>query len=391
MKLRHLITCLSGFILSGVANAQPTDPFLGTFTSAETGIKLVMAHPNSRYEGVFSVQGATYPCTATRRGNALAGHYADAGRSIEFTISTGSGGYVLTTEGINIPMQRTASPPPAGAAPRAAPPSGAPVAARASGQSFSDPDGGYRFTSPTGWTLQSQQGGWVFKRTGRETVLTVSPHQYASVEAVLVDVADQRDAASNTALTASKERYGANGVLVTFSGTLKGQPMVLTILTLVSPHGGGVTLTTIAPRAEHTGELPQTLKSIAATVTFSKPQMSAVARQWQQWLSGRQLLYFYTVSGFSERQSYDLCPGGTFVYNADASASSSNINDSFSAATRGGNSGSWHVTVEGNQAVLVLNYRDGRVARLTAANNNGGNGILLNGKRYLTQASPVCR
>ncbi|GAB3510722.1 hypothetical protein GCM10027341_49460 [Spirosoma knui] len=265
-----------------------------------------------------------------------------------------------------------------------------PVPSRSTGQSFSDPNGGYQFNGPAGWTLQSQQGGWVFMRAGRQTILTVSPHQYASVEAVLSDAYDQQDAASNTSLQVRKERYGSNGALATFWGTLRSQPVVLTVLTLVSPNGGGVSLTTIAPQAEYNAELSQTLKSIAASVTFTKPQTSAVARQWQQRLSGRQLLYFYTASGFSEKQSYDLCANGTFIYATDASASSSNANDSFSAVTQDGNTGNWRVITEGSQTVVILTYRNGRVARLALTNNSGGNGILLNGKRYLTQASSMC-
>ncbi|GAB3558244.1 hypothetical protein [Spirosoma fluminis] len=45
---------------------------------------------------------------------------------------------------------------------------------------------------------------------------------------------------------------------------------------------------------------------------------------------------------------------------------------------------------EGSQTVLLLAYGNGRVAPLAVTTNRGGSGILLNGKRYLTQASPMC-
>lgn len=388
--MTRLLSLAFLLVAGPAALAQPPDPFIGTFNSVETGISLVMDRPSNRYEGLFSAQGNQYTCTATRQGNMLSGNYVDNRRPIGFTLTIVTGGYMLVTEGVRIPMQRTAQAL-SSVSVSASGTTVGPTTPRSSGQPFSDPYSGFRFNGPVGWTVLNQQGGWAFQQAGRQTVLTVSPHQYNSVDAVLNDVSSQQDAASHTSLQAQKERYGANGALVTFSGTLKGQSVVFTVLTLVSPHGGGVSLTAIAPRAEHVPELPQTLKAMAASVVFSRPQVSAVARQWQQRLSGRQLLHFYTTTGFSEKQSFDLCANGTFVYTTDASASSSGFGDSFSAVTQDGHSGSWRVITEGNQVVLVFNYRTGRVARLTVTTNGDGSSLLLNGKKYLMQASPMCR
>jgi hypothetical protein len=382
--------------------AQNPDPYVGTFKAEQADILLNITQRNNRYEGVFTAEGKRYNCVANRVIAGVSGTYSDNGQDIEFSLGKLLGEYFITTQGVTIPMKRTSLTPsfsnapstkPATAAAQPAQPQATTTtAARASGKMYTSASG-YSFNSPAGWNLQGQEnGGYSFLRSGQQTVLSVSPHAYPTIQAILNDIYDQNDAASNTYLKVRKERYGSNGVLATYEGTMQGTPAVLTILSLLSPYGGGVTFTTIAPRAEHTTELPQTLKSMAASATFSKSQTSPAAEQWRNRLNGKQLLYLYTGNGYSEKQTFDLCSNGTFISGGDTSASSSGgFSGDFSAVTQGGGSGTWRVGAEGNQVILVFNYRNGNTSRFTVATAPNGTSVLLNNKKYFVQASPSCR
>lgn len=141
----------------------------------------------------------------------------------------------MTPSFSNAPSTKPATTAPQPAQPQAT----TPTAARASGKMYTSASG-YSFNSPAGWNLQGQEnGGYSFLRAGQQTVLSVSPHAYPTIQAILNDIYDQNDAASNTNLKVRKERYGSNGVLATYEGTMQGTPVVLTILSLLSPYGVG--------------------------------------------------------------------------------------------------------------------------------------------------------
>lgn len=382
--------------------SQTPDPYVGTFKAEQADIVLNIMQRNNRYEGIFTAEGKQYNCVATRVVAGVSGTYTDNGQAIEFSLGKLLGEYFITTQGVNIPMKRTSitpsfsnlatTNPPAGSTQSASAQTTVPSASKSSGKMYTSASG-YSFNGPTGWNLQGQQNdGFVFVRTGQQTMLSVTPHAYSSIEAISNDMFDQNDAASNTYLKVRKERYGSNGVLAIFEGTMQGTPVVITTLSLLSPHGGGVSFSTIAPRTEHSNEFLQILKSMAASAAFSKPQSSPAAEQWRNRLNGKQLLYLYTGSGYSEKKTFDLCSNGTFISGGDTSASSSGgFGGDFSAVTQGGGSGTWRTGSEGGQVVLIFTFRNGSTSRFSLAAAPNGTSVLLNGKKYFVQASPSCR
>lgn len=380
--------------------SQTPDPYVGTFKAEQADIVLNITQRNNRYEGVFIAEGKQYNCAATRAVAGVSGTYSDNGQAIEFSLGKLLGEYFITTQGVTIPMKRTSVTPSFSNSATTNPavssnPSAqttVPSTSKSSGKMYTSASG-YSFNGPNGWNLQSQQNdGFVFMRTGQQTIMTVTPHVYSSIEAISNDMFDQNDAASNTHLKVRKERYGSNGVLAIFEGTMQGTPVVITTLSLLSPHGGGVNFSTIAPRTEHSNEFLQLLKSMAASAAFSKPQSSPAAEQWRNRLNGKQLLYLYTGSGYSEKKTFDLCSNGTFLSGGDTSANSSGgFGGDFSAVTQGGGSGTWRTGSEGGQVVLIFTFRNGSTSRFSLAAAPNGTSVLLNGKKYFVQASPSCR
>ena len=126
--------------------------------------------------------------------------------------------------------------------------------------------------------------------------------------------------------------------------------------------------------------------SIAKSVTFTKPQVSAVTSQWQTLLRGKHLTYFYTASGFSERTDIYLCPSGGFLYRSDTSS----LSNSGSGVVGANSDGRWEISPSGGGS-LTLRFGNGTVRHYRISRRQAGNEIGLNGNRYFVQAHNVCR
>ena len=121
-------------------------------------------------------------------------------------------------------------------------------------------------------------------------------------------------------------------------------------------------------------------------MTFTKPQTSEGASQWQTFLRGKHLLYLFTASGFSERTDIYLCSSGGFFYRSDSSSLSNN-----GSGVVGANSdGKWKI-LPSSGGSLILQFGNGTVREYKISRRQAGNEIGLNGNRYFVQTQKECR
>src|SRR5215471_11211074 len=110
-----VVACL----LAAVALAQP-DPFAGVFQGDKVVLELKAV--GGKYAGTVTVQGQTFPVSATAVGKAAEGVFTVAGRNYPFRLAPYGNGFKLTSEGAEYLLVRrveaAAAPAPA---PRAAP------------------------------------------------------------------------------------------------------------------------------------------------------------------------------------------------------------------------------------------------------------------------------
>lgn len=389
-------------MFSSFVSAQD-DPYVGTFLSRETGLQVQVRKTSDGYEGSLSAEGRSYPFTGFKFLGMLSGSYDYNGQTVTFSLARMLGAYMVTSDGISIPVERTSSQPPAAAAaPRPAQQPAQPsqpaqpiqsaAAPKATGARHQDPYGGYAFNAPAGWQAVQQNGGFTLSKSGLSYQLGVSPHNYRSVAAAQADVQDLRDEASGTYLRARTQPYGSNGLYVRFDGTAEGQQIVIESIALVSPHEGGVTFAAAGLAAGYPAQAAELLRSMAASAVFMQPQVSAAAQQWKQRLSGKQLLYLNTSNGLSDKTAIDLCSDGTFGYYSNSSYLSSNASNSFSYAGQDQDGGTWRIISRGASAVLVLMFSgQGSISEYELSARQAPNEAGLNGRRYFIQASERCR
>lgn len=402
-----LLTAMSFFQL---LNAQSTeDHYVGTFSNQQTGLVLSMGKAsNGSYQGYFQLQGQQFPFASGQKAlGMINAEYQYNGSAFAFSLSRLLGEYYVTSEGVSIPVVKTSdqpvavnkSTPGANTTKTSTPPTPSNAATSdkatatapvATGARVSDPYSGFSFQCPSGWQSQAQGGGFLLNKPGAEIPLSVSTHDYNSLAEIRAQVIDANDPSTSTYLKGQTQAYGSNALLIRFDGTVKGQAVVIEMISMLSPNGGGIKIAATGAANFYNATCTSSLKSVANSVQFSKPQVSGIAEQWKQKVKGKKLEYFKTDNGLADHFTIHVCSNGTFVYKNDSSYISNNASSNFSYVNAGGDEGKWQVIAKGTQPTLVLKFNDGRVWEYPLANGQAGNEILLNGKRYFVQAGTVC-
>ena len=410
-KIMALFTAMALFqTLSGQSSSE--DHYVGTFSNSQSGLVLSMDKAaDGTYQGFFQLQGQQYSFSkGTKLLGMINAEYQYNGQAFAFSLSRLVGDYYVTSEGVSIPVVKTANQPVAatkstgdaspssksGTATSPTPASGAGTKATttapvATGARIADPTSGYSFQTPSAWKSQEQGGGFLLSKVGSQVAMSVSPHEYKTLAEMRAQVLDANDPASNTYLKAQTQAYGSNGLFIRFDGTAQGKAVVIEMISLLSPNGGGVTIAATGVKDQYGADYTSLIKSVANSVQFSKPQTSSLAEQWKQKIKGKRLDYYYTGNGMADHYIIHICSEGTFVYKNDNSYSSNNAYTDFSYASAGADAGKWQVVAKGAQPTLILRFNDGRVWEYPMSPGKAGNEILLNGKRYFVQAGTMCQ
>lgn len=374
--------------------AQTEDHFLGFFAHDPSGltIHIALAQPGA-YKLNISFQGNSYPGEAVKLLGLLNGTYTFQGHPVAFSISRLLGQYYFTSEGVDVPLEKRQAP---SASTQTSPPISPQVTTstgeRASGPLIKDTESGYALNIPSGWkATKSGDGSYqVTLNEQQSKVISVATHAYNDLETFIQESSQPN---SEINLISPIEKFGMHGALASYRGrSAKGESYTFQAIGLMSPHGGGIIVGVFEMGASTPSEkLMGNIQSMANTVQWSKPIVSAAAQAWAPKLKGKQLLYLFTGNGLSEKWSYDLCSDGKYIYHSNSSYLSGNFNESFSAAGQDSNRGTWKLVSRQGQAVLVLSNQQGGVQEFTLTTRTASNEVGLNGKRYFVQASESCR
>lgn len=280
------------------------------------------------------------------------------------------------------------------------------LAAAASAQSTGKVDFQYlgiSFTIPEGWVGQEVDGGYLIGSHTQPGLVMLSLHDLASVEALRANAA-QGIVEEGIMLrpTGQLEGVGGNGIGGEYAGTFSGQQVKAYIVGLVNPNGNGVTIMAATEPAKYNAEYRKLALAVANSTRFSTPEKPPIVDEWKQTLRDTQLTYmdsyyssgssydgYSTGGGYSSKIKIDLCAAGHFTHSSRSSVSIDTGGAYGSSAGRGGGHGSWDVVggAQG-QAVLVLNFHDGRSEQYNLGYQDKK--TLLNGKRWFRTNDAAC-
>ncbi|MCA1625313.1 MAG: hypothetical protein LC768_14035 [Acidobacteria bacterium] len=247
---------------------------------------------------------------------------------------------------------------------------------------LSDTIGGYSFAAPPGFDSKQNEEGFGLVNTEKTVVIAVKNHNFKSFEEFSAQSNLEKDGFSLIGKVQDFDKKGK--VFLVAKQTAEGVLMVDTFV-LFSPYGGGTLIVAFSEKDDNQKRFQAALQ-IAKSVTFTKPQISEAASQWQTLLRGKHLLYLYTASGFSERTDIYLCSSGAFFYRSDSSSLSNN-----GSGIVGTNSdGNWKISSNGGGS-LILQFGNGTVREYKISRRQAGNEIGLNGNRYFVQTQNECR
>jgi hypothetical protein len=385
-----LIVAMSFF--SELLSQSGTEPYSGVFINEQTKLTLsVEKLADATFQGTLSVLNEKYPWSGGfRLLGVLNASYEYNGNMVPFSLSFYEGAFTLSTEGMDLAMEKISDDPhhkvivnetaPTPNASENAPP--------AVGARYKESSGAYSFQTPAGWTVvQEENGNFSLTSTESSIRVTIASHNYSSREAVKNDFQPLNSPENNTKISSSVQDYGASGLYVRIEGIDEGMPTKIELIALVSSYGGGTYIFCSGNPSDFNPTQSDALKTIANSMQFSKPVVTPVVLQWTTKLKGKQLLYLYSASGYSEKTTYDLCSNGSFV----AAGDNSFVSGGASAVTADGGSGSWKIISNGSTPILLLTYQGGGTAQFTLSERQAGNEIGMNGKRFFVQTGQACQ
>lgn len=248
---------------------------------------------------------------------------------------------------------------------------------------------GYSFKGPAGWIHQDLQNGSHF--FGSNTIaglVAVYPHAYDSKEEVKAYVQANGIEEEGMLLTpvGQIENFSTNGLIGTFTGWAEGGAIKAAMVSLFSPHGGGVSIIVLTSPEKFDASYLALAKSVAKSVSLVRPVESQLAQQWRQGLSNKKLTYYNTTSNSTEKRTLILYENGRFVYGDQSSYSSSDYSSDFSSASQGEDGGQWKILGDGQAVQLQITYNDGSISQYSLQMKEGtASQVLIDGSRYFVE------
>jgi hypothetical protein len=169
--------------------------------------------------------------------------------------------------------------------------------------------------------------------------------------------------------------YTYNGNEIGFAMAQDGNNMILTA------EGYEFTLHPYSGQAKKT----TTATAQKSTTTATTQSLSATARQYQNALSGRQLLYMNTSGGSSDKWSFFLYADGTFRYRNETLYSSNGYGSNFSYNSSSNDTGEYRFAEQDGVTYLCLTYQNGESSYYALRTSAKGE-VLLNNERYFNVA-----
>lgn len=382
---------------------------LGTFRNDQVGLTIILKNINSAIVGEYKLQGQSLPITAEMQSeNTVMGTYPYFGNKVPIQLMEVNGSYLLITEGVTIPMiknefqdtenqviassQETLIPTKEKISVSLPTSKQAISTQKATGKIYTAPNSAFQFNLPQAWKAQVlENGSYLLGHHSVAGFIMIMPHEYGSLTQ-MQQASIQGIQEDGIVLSPSSEftAYGKNGLMVDFGGTIQGQPVKSHAIGLVSPFGGGLTILTAVTNHLYTKEHLTIIQSIANSVTFSKPKVTAASNSWNSRLTGKRLLYLKTANGFSDKITIDLCRNGQFGYNSNSSGMSGGATTLTYAGQNGGQ-GTWKIKGRGQQTILILSFTNGEIYEYQLSKRASMGQVNLDNRRYFIQDESACR
>ncbi|MFK8161647.1 MAG: hypothetical protein AB8H12_04210 [Lewinella sp.] len=248
---------------------------------------------------------------------------------------------------------------------------------------------GYSFTVPDGWIHQDlQNGSHLFGSNTTAGLILVYPHAYDNKEEVKAYVQANGIEEDDMLLTplGRIDDFSTNGIVGTFSGWAEGSAIKAAMISLFSPHGGGVSIAAITSPEMFNDSYLVLAKSVANSVSLYRPVESQLAKEWRKGLSNKKLTYFNTTSDMTEKRILLLYENGWFIYGDESSYSSSDYASDFSSASNSENGGQWKILGDDQAVQLQLTFNDGSISQHSLRMKEGtATQVLIDGARYFTE------
>ncbi len=264
------------------------------------------------------------------------------------------------------------------------------------------PSLGISFQIPDGWAGQESDAGYIMGSYTEPGILMAMAHQTTDMGQLKTEaqagIADQQG--TQLSIDGQVVDFQSNGIAAQYQGSISWQPAKAYAVSLINPHGTGVTFLYMTTKEMFKASAIDLVKKVAQSVAFKKVATPVAnlpgngATNWQSKFQNARLTYmnsyyssggsyggYSTGGGYSDKEVIDLCAQGHFKFYSSSSMSVDTGGAFANSNDRNKGSGTWKIAKnQHGQNILQLNFYNGQVKEYGLSLEDGK--TFLNGYRY---------
>ena len=261
---------------------------------------------------------------------------------------------------------------------------------------------GISFQIPDGWVGQESDAGYMMGSYTEPGILMAMAHQTKDLNQLKMEamagIADQQG--TQLMIDGEIDNFQGNGIAAQYQGSISWQPAKAFAVSLINPHGHGVTLIYMTTTEMFQPTAIELVKNTARSITFKKVAVPVAqlpgngTTNWNTKFQNARLTYmnsyyssggsyggYSTGGGYSDKEIIDLCAQGHFQFHSSSSMSMDTGGAFANSHDRNKGAGTWKIAKNGaGQNVLQLNFYNGQVKEYGLSLEDGK--TFLNGYRY---------
>ena len=261
--------------------------------------------------------------------------------------------------------------------------------------SITDSGAGFSITIPGQWVHQSTPNAIILGHNTIPGMALISPVVSGSMQSLVNEIHESlQQGGSDLVLQANNlDAADEHTLKMSLSGYSGFQQISGCSVNLLSPHGGGISVSTVVASQFYDRSYIGLVEKIASSISFFEPHETEITRRWKNRLSGKRVSNssgsYGQHGGWHERNEFNLCSNGD-IHGSSRSGVSVQAGSAHGSSQGGSGflKGRWRIRSFGDYPAIEVTFSNGSVYRAVLAEQNGK--VYLNNQPWFVTNDAQC-
>jgi len=254
---------------------------------------------------------------------------------------------------------------------------------------------GFSMNIPGEWVYQSTPNAIILGHNTIPGMVLISPVVSGSMQSLFNEIHESlQQGGSDLVLQANNPDAADEHTLkMSLSGHSGFQQISGYSVNRLSPHGGGISVSTVVASQFYDRSYIDLVEKIASSVSFFEPHETEITRRWKNRLSGKRVSNssgsYGQHGGWHERNEFHLCSNGA-IHGSSRSGVSVQAGSAHGSSQGGSGfmQGRWRIRSFGDFPAIEVIFSNGSVYRAVLAEQNGR--VYLNNQPWFVTNDAQC-